>query len=78
MSRIELIRNEIMKKSNYRISSHHTAGSVFAALYLPIITKIETVIVADDEENKTPKSQLKRETHHRNYLVELFIIVQTE
>ena len=58
MSRVELIRNEIMKKSNYGVSSHHTAGSVFAALYLPIITKIETVIVADDEENKTPKSQL--------------------
>ena len=58
MSRVEIIRNDLMKKSNYGVSSHHTAGSVFAALYLPLITEIETVIVPDDDENKTPKSQL--------------------
>ena len=47
MSRVETIRNEIMMKSNYGTSSHHSAGSVFAALYLPLIIEMETVIEVD-------------------------------
>ena len=36
MSRIAIIRDELMLRSNYGISSHHSASSVFAALYLPL------------------------------------------
>ena len=43
MSRVAIIRDELMLRSNYGISSHHSASSVFAALYLPLISEIETV-----------------------------------
>ena len=62
MERVLLIRNDLMSKSNYGISSHHSASSVFAALYLPLIieieTELETVIEAEDDGNKTTKSQI--------------------
>lgn len=57
MSRVVVIRDDLMMKRNYCVSSHHTASSVFAALYLPLITEIETPIV-DVSENSTPRSQL--------------------
>lgn len=48
LSRVELIRNNIIK-NGYGVSTHHSAGSVFAALYLPLITAMETVIVEDEK-----------------------------
>ena len=57
MSRVVVIRDDLMMKRNYCVSSHYTASSVFAALYLPLITEIETPIV-DVSENSTPRSQL--------------------
>lgn len=58
MSRVAIIRDELMLRSNYGISSHHSASSVFAALYLPLISEIETIEVVDHNEIKTPICKL--------------------
>lgn len=49
LSRVALIKNNIIK-NGYGVSSHHSAGSVFAALYLPLMTAMETVIVEDEKD----------------------------
>ena len=58
MSRVAIIRDELMLRSNYGISSHHTASSVFAALYLPLISEIETAQIAEQNEIETPNCKL--------------------
>jgi hypothetical protein len=49
MSRVLIIRNELMSKCNYGTSpnytAYHSASLVYADLYSPLITKMETPVV---------------------------------
>lgn len=57
MSRVLIIRNELLMKSTYNMSPHNSVSSVYAALYLPLITEMEEVRIPDDDENRPQKSQ---------------------
>ena len=57
MSRVLIIRNELMSRCNYvtspNFTAYHSASTVYAALYSPLITKMEKPVTVSSVK-KTP------------------------